>query len=121
MLQLKQQSAVWDILSTGGPIFHTMIPEKWCRQQGKRCGVHPLTKDVDFEIDARDLDCPMPLLKAKRQMNTMEPGQVLRVLATDPGSVRDFHSWAEHGNLLLEFVSEDEALFSYTLTKQIAI
>lgn len=41
-------------------------------------------------VDASGLSCPMPLLKAKKALNAMDPGQVLHVRATDPGSVRDF-------------------------------
>ncbi len=47
------------------------------------------------EVDARGLDCPMPLLKAKRALNAMNSGEQLRVLATDSGSQRDFRVFAE--------------------------
>jgi tRNA 2-thiouridine synthesizing protein A len=47
-----------------------------------------------IELDATGLQCPMPLLKAKRALNAMEAGQCLRVLATDRGSVRDFRVFA---------------------------
>ena len=70
-----------------------------------------------IEVDARGLDCPMPLLKAKRALNAMAPGQQLRVLATDSGSVRDFEVFArQSGNLLL---SSDEAqgVYIYLLQK----
>ena len=49
---------------------------------------------VDQELDLKGMSCPLPLLKAKQALNKMESGQVLRVLATDPGSVRDFASFA---------------------------
>jgi tRNA 2-thiouridine synthesizing protein A len=56
-----------------------------------------------IEVDAKGLVCPMPLLKAKRALNTMVTGQRLRVLATDQASVRDFRVFAEQsGHLLLE-------------------
>ncbi|HEY1230655.1 MAG TPA: sulfurtransferase TusA family protein, partial [Ramlibacter sp.] len=45
---------------------------------------------VDREIDTRGLNCPLPILKAKKSLNDMQSGQLLRVIATDPGSVRDF-------------------------------
>lgn len=55
------------------------------------------------ELDARGLLCPMPLLKAKQALNKMQSREQLRVLATDPGSQRDFRVFAEQsGNLLLE-------------------
>ena len=50
--------------------------------------------DVDQELDLKGISCPLPLLKAKQALNRMSSGQVLRVLATDPGSVRDFASFA---------------------------
>ena len=46
--------------------------------------------DVDREIDTRGLNCPLPILKAKKSLNDMASGQLLRVVSTDPGSVRDF-------------------------------
>lgn len=49
---------------------------------------------IDQELDLKGMSCPLPLLKAKQALNKMESGQVLRVLATDPGSVRDFASFA---------------------------
>jgi len=70
-----------------------------------------------IEVDATGLDCPMPLLKAKRALNTMEVGQQLRVLATDRGSVRDFRVFAEQsGHLLLES-TETDGTYSYLLQK----
>lgn len=55
------------------------------------------------ELDARGLNCPLPILKTKKALADMVSGQVLRVLATDPGSVRDFQAFAKQtGNQLLE-------------------
>lgn len=55
------------------------------------------------ELDATGLQCPMPLLKAKRALNGLVGGQRLRVVATDPGSVRDFEVFAQQsGHKLLE-------------------
>lgn len=69
------------------------------------------------ELDTCGLDCPLPLLKAKQALNTMKSGEQLRVLATDPGSQRDFRSFAEQsGHHLLES-SEQNGVFSYLLEK----
>lgn len=70
-----------------------------------------------IELDATGLQCPMPLLKAKRALNGMERGQRLRVLATDQGSIRDFRVFAEQsGHLLLE--SEEHAgVYTHLLQK----
>ena len=57
----------------------------------------------DLELDTRGLNCPLPILKAKKALSTMESGQLLKVLATDPGSVRDFQAFARQtGNELVE-------------------
>lgn len=54
------------------------------------------------ELDARGLNCPLPILKAKKALSELVSGQVLRVIATDPGSVRDFQAFAKQtGNELL--------------------
>ncbi len=49
----------------------------------------------DVEVDARGLQCPMPIVNTKKTFQTLQPGQVLRVLATDPGSVNDFQGWVK--------------------------
>lgn len=49
---------------------------------------------IDRELDARGLNCPVPLMKAKRALGEMRSGQVLRVVATDSGSMRDFAAYA---------------------------
>ena len=58
---------------------------------------------ADKELDARGLNCPLPILKAKKALAEMTSGQTLRVIATDSGSVRDFQAFAKQtGNELLE-------------------
>lgn len=58
---------------------------------------------IDKELDARGLNCPLPILKAKKALADMLSGQVLRVVATDSGSLRDFQAFAKQtGNELLE-------------------
>ena len=70
------------------------------------------------EVDATGLACPMPLLKAKRALNTMQAGQRLHVLATDQGSVRDFRVFAEQsGHLLLES-DEADGVYRYLIEKR---
>ena len=57
---------------------------------------------TDKEIDTRGLNCPLPILRAKKALSDMTTGQVLRIVATDPGSVRDFQAFAKQtGNELL--------------------
>ena len=74
--------------------------------------------DVDKELDVKGLSCPMPLLKAKKTLNDMEAGAVLRVLATDPGSQRDFEVFArQSGNTLLDS-SNSDGVYCYYLRKK---
>lgn len=59
--------------------------------------------DIHKELDARGLTCPLPILKAKKALSDMQSGEVLKVLATDPGSVRDFQAFARQtGNDLVD-------------------
>jgi TusA-related sulfurtransferase len=70
------------------------------------------------ELDARGLDCPMPLLKAKRALNGMSAGERLRILATDKGSVRDFEVFSrQSGNPLISSVERD-GVFIHVIEKQ---
>jgi tRNA 2-thiouridine synthesizing protein A len=60
------------------------------------------TMEFQKDLDARGLNCPLPILKAKKALAEMETGEVLRIVATDSGSVRDFQAFAKQtGNALL--------------------
>ena len=62
--------------------------------------------DIVKEVDARGLNCPLPILKAKKALAEMSTGEVLRVISTDPGSMRDFQAFARQtGNELVEQTS----------------
>lgn len=69
--------------------------------------------DFDKELDARGLNCPLPILRTKKSLNDMVSGQILRVLATDPGSVKDFQAFSKQtGNeLLLAETASSEFVF----------
>ena len=59
--------------------------------------------ETNKEIDTRGLNCPLPILKAKKALSDMLSGQLLKVVATDPGSTRDFQAFAKQtGNELVE-------------------
>jgi tRNA 2-thiouridine synthesizing protein A len=63
--------------------------------------------NFDKELDARGLNCPLPILRAKKALNEMQSGQVLKIVATDPGSVKDFQAFSKQtGN---ELLSQSEA------------
>lgn len=72
----------------------------------------------DVEVDAQNLACPMPLLKAKLALNSMRVGAVLKVLATDAGSQRDFHSFARIAGHHLLHETVEQAVFTYWLRKE---
>jgi TusA-related sulfurtransferase len=63
--------------------------------------------DIDKEIDTRGLNCPLPILKAKKALADLKSGQTLKVVSTDAGSVRDFQAFAKQtGNELVEQTTE---------------
>ncbi len=70
--------------------------------------------DAHKELDTRGLNCPLPILKAKKALSEMSSGQVLKVVATDPGSVRDFQAFARQtGNELIEQSSTGEEFLHF--------
>jgi tRNA 2-thiouridine synthesizing protein A len=76
------------------------------------------TLSIDREVDARGLNCPLPILRTKKALNDMKSGQVLRILATDPTAVRDFQAFAKQtGNELLQHVEQD-GVFSFLLRRR---
>jgi tRNA 2-thiouridine synthesizing protein A len=63
----------------------------------------------DKEVDARGLNCPLPILKAKKALGDMTSGQILKVVSTDPGSKRDFEAFARQtGNALVQSAEENK-------------
>jgi tRNA 2-thiouridine synthesizing protein A len=72
----------------------------------------------DRELDARGLNCPLPILRTKKALNEMQPGDVLKVLATDPGSVKDFQAFSKQtGHALIEH-SEVDGVFRFYLRRK---
>ena len=65
--------------------------------------------DIAKEVDARGLYCPLPILKAKKALAELQSGQLLKVLSTDGGAVRDFQAFAKQtGNELVEQTTEGD-------------
>ncbi len=74
--------------------------------------------DFDQELDACGLNCPLPILRAKKSLSSLDSGQVLHIIATDPGSVKDFEAFAKQtGNELLES-NEDGGKFHFLVKKK---
>ena len=73
--------------------------------------------DFNQKLDASGLNCPLPILKAKKQLNSLESGEVLYIVATDSGSVKDFDSFCKQtGHSLLES-SEADGKYHYYIKK----
>ena len=73
---------------------------------------------ADLEVDASGLNCPLPILKAKKALTELQSGQTLKVISTDPGSWRDFEAFARQtGNALLS-QEKTEANFVYVLQRR---
>lgn len=77
-----------------------------------------MAQPVQQQLDASGLNCPLPLLKAKQVLRNLNAGDLLRVLATDAGSWRDFRTYADlSGQLWLE-AAERDGLYCYLIRKQ---
>ena len=73
--------------------------------------------ETDQELDARGLNCPLPILRSKKTLNGMSAGELLKIIATDPGSVKDFQAFAtQTGNELMSS-SEENGEFHFLLKK----
>ncbi|MFN4901035.1 MAG: sulfurtransferase TusA family protein [Betaproteobacteria bacterium] len=78
----------------------------------------PTESNADRVLDTRGLNCPMPILKAKKTLNEMTGGSLLKVLATDPGAVRDFEYFCRHtGHQLMES-TESEGEFRFLIRRK---
>jgi tRNA 2-thiouridine synthesizing protein A len=74
--------------------------------------------NFDRELDARGLNCPLPILRAKKALNEMSSGQVLKIVATDPGSVKDFQAFSKQtGNELLKH-AEAQKEFTFFMKRK---
>ncbi|HEY5436957.1 MAG TPA: sulfurtransferase TusA family protein [Candidatus Limnocylindrales bacterium] len=77
-----------------------------------------MTQVVDVTVDARGLNCPMPIVKTAQAAKGLSSGQVLEVLATDPGSVKDFAAWSKStGNEMVEQTA-DGGVFRFVMRKK---
>ena len=73
--------------------------------------------DVSRELDASGLNCPIPILRARKALADMERGQILKVISTDQGSVRDFEAFAKQTNNPLLSSGEEGGKFVFLLKK----
>ena len=74
---------------------------------------------VHKEVDARGLNCPLPILRAKKALADMESGQILKVLATDPGSQRDFAAFSKQtGNEIVDVATTVDKVFVFLMRRR---
>ncbi len=73
--------------------------------------------DFNEELDARGLNCPLPILRAKKAINGLEVAQTLKIIATDPGSVKDFEAFCKQTGNELVSTTEDGGEFTFFIKK----
>ena len=73
--------------------------------------------DFDQELDASGLNCPLPILRAKKALSGMEAGQILHIIATDPGAVKDFEAFAKQTGNTLKESKEEGGKFVFLMQK----
>ena len=74
--------------------------------------------DFDQELDTRGLSCPLPILKTKKSLNELASGQVLKIVATDPGSVKDMQAFAKQTGHALLSSEEQNKTFIFFMKKK---
>lgn len=75
------------------------------------------TYHIDLEVDVRNYSCPVPVFKLNQAIGKVKAGQNVKVLATDPGTKKDFEAWAKQkGHKVLQF-SEENGVFTYIIQK----
>jgi tRNA 2-thiouridine synthesizing protein A len=77
-----------------------------------------MTMEFHKELDARGLNCPLPILKAKKALAETSSGEIMRVIATDPGSVRDFHAFAKQTGNDLVGQNEENKEFTFFMKRK---
>jgi len=74
--------------------------------------------EFNSELDARGLNCPLPILRAKKSLTAMNSGEILKIIATDPGSVKDFEAFCRQSGDELLSTDEADGEYSYLIKKQ---
>lgn len=76
------------------------------------------TTHIDKELDVKGLNCPLPILRAKKALADMQSGQTLRIVATDPGAVKDFAAFCKQTGNPLVSSTETPAEFTFVIAKR---
>jgi tRNA 2-thiouridine synthesizing protein A len=72
---------------------------------------------VDLIVNAKGLACPLPIVKAKKGIDSLESGQLMELQTTDKGSMKDFHAWVNQTKHELIDVKEENGIFTFTVKK----
>lgn len=75
--------------------------------------------EVHKEVDARGLNCPLPILRCKKGLSEIQPDEVLKILATDPSSIKDFQAFCKQTGHELISLEQDEKVYIYYIRKTI--
>lgn len=76
--------------------------------------------EFDKEVDARNLNCPLPILRCKKGLSDMQAEQTLKIMATDPGSVKDFNAFCKQTGHELVQMDEADSVFTFYIKKHIS-
>jgi len=79
-----------------------------------------MTTEFDKELNARGLNCPLPILRCKKALAEIEGGQVLKVVATDPGSVKDFQAFCKQTGHEMLSLDQGESEFTFFIRKRVS-
>jgi len=75
--------------------------------------------EFDKEVDAKNLNCPLPILRCKKGLSDMQSERVLKIMATDPGSVKDFEAFCKQTKHVLLQQVESEGVFTFYIKKRL--
>lgn len=75
--------------------------------------------EFDQECDARNLNCPLPILRCKKSLSELMPGETLKIMATDPSSVKDFQAFCKQTGHELRQTDKEEGLFTFYIKKRL--
>lgn len=73
---------------------------------------------TNITVDTKGMACPMPIVKAKKALDTLESGQIMEVLSTDKGSVNDFQAWVKQTNHELIMHEEEDGVYKFFVRKK---
>jgi tRNA 2-thiouridine synthesizing protein A len=114
----KEFSRTTAIYGRADNIFHPALVYSVAVKTLHAKGFTMTTTHIDKELDVKGLNCPLPILRAKKALSDMESGQLLRIVATDPGTVKDFVAFCRQTGNPLRSSSETPTEFTFLIEKR---